>query len=165
MSLNQRIIEHAKSQENYDTEDQDACHRLIKKLLIPVCIVNYEDREREEAILFDIFLTELHQFQNREGAYQQQGIWYIAELEDILAHEWHRKYSLAVTKVLGRFACSVCSKGQDIGEAERNCKAAKRNKQDQRARVQTTRPRSRLPFQWPIAMRVTGLTCCSTEGR
>ena len=42
-----------------------------------------------------------------------------------LAFRWHQRYSLPVTKVLGRLACLVLSKILGIGSAERNWKQVK----------------------------------------
>ena len=64
------IIKHAVTPENIDPEDRMACERLLKKLMVPTGIVSIEERERVEAEAIDTFLTELGQFQSREGPFQ-----------------------------------------------------------------------------------------------
>ena len=66
-SVHPRIQKHALDLDNSDPEDRLACERLLKKLLVPVDIVNSDGWERAEAVVIDIFLMELRQFQNKEG--------------------------------------------------------------------------------------------------
>ena len=56
------VIEHAKNPANRDPEDRRACERLIKKLMVPVEVVDRAEREILEANLIDTFLSELHDF-------------------------------------------------------------------------------------------------------
>ena len=99
-SVHSKIQEHALDLDNSDPEDCLACERLLKKLLVPVDIVNSDDQERAEAVVIDTCLMDFRQFQNKEGHFQSCHIWIIAENENTLAHEWHQKYSLPFTKVL-----------------------------------------------------------------
>lgn len=131
------IIKHAVTPENIDPEDRMACERLLKKLMVPTGIVSIEERERVEAEAIDTFLTELGQFQSREGPFQSRHIWIIAEDEKTMAHDWHHKYSFPFTKVFGKFACFVTSKPTGIGGAERHWKAVKRNKTGKRGNLST----------------------------
>ena len=59
----------------------------------------------------------------------------IAQNEDGIAHEWHEKYSLGETKVLGALACRVTSKAKGVGCAERHWKATKRHKKGKRGKL------------------------------
>ena len=114
------IIKHAVTPKNIDPDNRMACERLLKKLMVPTGIVSIEERERVEAEAIDTFLTELGQFQSREGPFQSRHIWIIAEDEKTMAHDWHHKYSFPFTKVFGKFACFVTSKPTGIGGAERH---------------------------------------------
>ena len=104
-----KVIEHAKNPVNHDPEDQQACEWLITKLMVPVHVVDRAERELLEAQLIDTFLSELRDFQNRQGPYASSHPWIIAQNEDVFAHEWHVKCSLCETKVLGVLACRVTS--------------------------------------------------------
>jgi hypothetical protein len=130
-----KVIEHAKNPANRDTEDRRACERLIKKLMVPVEVVDRAQREIIEAQLIDTFLSELSDFQNRQGPYASSHPWIIAQNEDVIAHEWHEKYSLVETKVLGALACRVTSKAKGVGCAERHWKAMKRHKKGKRGKL------------------------------
>jgi hypothetical protein len=72
--------------------------------MVPTGIVSTEERERVEAEVIDIFLTELGQFQSMEGPFQSRHIWIIAEDEKTMTHGWHHKYAFPFTKVFGKFA-------------------------------------------------------------
>ena len=130
-----KIIEHAKNPVNRDPEDRRACERLIKKLMVPVHVVDRHEKELLEAQLIDTFLSELRDFQNRQGPFASSHPWIIAMNEDVIAHEWHEKYSLVETKVLGALACRVTSKAKGVGCAERHWKATKRHKKGKRGRL------------------------------
>jgi hypothetical protein len=64
-----KVIEHTKNPANWDPEDWQACGRLIKKLMVPVKIVDRAEREVLEAQLIDTFLSELHDFHNCQGPF------------------------------------------------------------------------------------------------
>jgi hypothetical protein len=84
------------------------------------------------AKLIDTFLTEYGDFINRRGSFAQDYIWIMAKEKDLRAYHWHQKYSLPVTKVLGKLACFVLSKILGIGTLERNWKQVKAVKSGQR---------------------------------
>ena len=130
-----KVIEHAKNPANRDPEDWRACERLIKKLMVPVEVVDRAERELLEAQLIDTFLSELRDFHNRQGPFASSHPWIIAVNEDVIAHEWHEKYSLVETKVLGALACRVISKAKGVGCAERHWKAMKRHKKGKRGKL------------------------------
>ena len=136
-SVHPKIQEHALDLDNSDPEDHLACERLLKKLLVPVNIVNSDDLERAKALVIDTFLMELKHFQNKEGHFQSHHILIIAEDENTLAHEWHQKYSLPFNKVFGKFACIVTSKTTGVGGAECHWKVVKRNKKGKRGKLGT----------------------------
>jgi hypothetical protein len=63
-------------------------------------------------------------------------IWILASDTDLKTYCLHQKYTLPVTKVLGKLACLVLSKILGIGTTERNWKQVKAVKSGQR--VNTT---------------------------
>jgi len=130
-----KVIEHAKNPANHDREDRRACERLIKKLMVPVDVVDRAQREIIEAQLIDTFLSELRDFQNRQGPYASSHPWIIARNEDVIAHEWHEMCSLVETMVLDAFAGSHTSKAKGVGCAERHWKATKRHKKGKRGKL------------------------------
>ena len=136
-SVHPKIQENALDLDNSDPEDCLACERLLKKLLVPVDIVNSDDQERAKAVVIDTFLMDLRQFQNKEGHFQSCHIWIIAEDENTLAHEWHQKYSLPFTKVFGKFACIVTLKTTGVGGAKHHWEVIKRNKKGKRGKLGT----------------------------
>ena len=73
-SVHPKIQEHALDLDNSDPEDHLACVRFLKKLLVPLDIVNSDDQERAKAVVIDTFLMELRQFQNKEGHFQSHHI-------------------------------------------------------------------------------------------
>jgi hypothetical protein len=87
--------------------------------------------------VLDKFLTELSDFQYRQGVFAKAHIWIIAEDEQYLAHIWHEKYSVPETKYLGRFACKKLSKMTGIPSAERHWKQAKRHKKGNKGKTST----------------------------
>ena len=103
--------------------------------MVPVHVVDRAERELLEAQLIDTFLSELRDFQNCLGPFASSHPWIIAQNEDVIAHEWHEKYSLVETKVLGALACRVTSKAKGVGCAERHWKAMKRHKKGKRGRL------------------------------
>ena len=130
-----KVLEHAKNPVNHDPEDWQACERLIKKLMVPVHVVDRAERELLEAQLIDTFLSELHDFQNCQGPFVSSHPWIIAWNEDVIAHKWHEKYSLVETKVMGALACRVTSKAKGVGCAELHEKVTKRHKNDKRGKL------------------------------
>ena len=53
------VIEHSKNTANHNPEDQQACERLIKKLMVTVEVVDGAEREILEDHLIDTFFSEL----------------------------------------------------------------------------------------------------------
>ena len=93
------------------------------------------EREVLEAHLIDTFLSELSDFQNHQGPFASSHPWIIAQNEDVIAHEWHEKYSLAETKVLGVLACRVTPKAKGVGCVECHWKVSKRHKKGKRGKL------------------------------
>jgi hypothetical protein len=60
--------------------------------------------------------------------------WIIAKDEDVIAQEWHEKYSLGETEVLGPIICRVMSTANGVGCAEHHWKATKRHEQEKRVK-------------------------------
>ncbi len=59
--------------------------------MVTAGIVSAHERERIEAEVIDTFLTELGQFQSRDGPFESFHIWIIVEDEKTVAHEWRHK--------------------------------------------------------------------------
>ena len=68
------------------------------------------------------FWDEFEEFKERTGPFSTAYIWngQNNDLRVGKSHLWHKKKSLCSTKVLGKFACRVCSKIVGMGSAERN---------------------------------------------
>ena len=88
--------------------------------MVPVNLVDRAERELLEAQLIDTFLSELHEFRTL-GPFASSHPLIIAWDEDVIAHEWHEKYSLGETKVLGALACRVTSDAKGVGCAACHC--------------------------------------------
>jgi hypothetical protein len=127
------VIEHAKK--NRDQQDDEAVDRLIEKLFVPSTEVDTFKRMTLSATLLDKFWSELKLFRNRQGVFASEKIWYLAQQDTTKAFDWHYKYSLGKTEVLGKLACIVTSKICGIGEAERHWKSNKRQLIGQRNRL------------------------------
>lgn len=116
---------------NKTQEHLDAALRLITKLLVDPKLIG-QAKIQSIATAYDTFLSELDDFSNRKGKLNSDLIWIIAALDETQAYDWHKKYTLLSTKVLGRLACFVTSKILGIGTAERNWKQVKNVKSGQR---------------------------------
>ena len=68
--------------------------------MVATGIVSVDERERIEDEEIDTFLTELGQFQSRDGPFESPHIWIIVEDEKTVAHEWYDKYSIPFKKSL-----------------------------------------------------------------
>jgi len=134
LSPNPTIREHAAIGTNTSAEDYSACERLITKLLIDKNIVGNELIEKQ-ADLIDTFHQEYSDFVGKAGVFNKPHIWITAAKADTKAHEWHHRYSLRDTKVLGKLACLVLSKPVGNGASERSWKKVKHNKSKYRART------------------------------
>ena len=129
LSPNSAIMAH--SIEHKSIAHDQAAERLITKLILNPSLVGNE-RSIERAKLIDTFMEEYGDFTNKRGLFARDNIWIMANNIDTLAYRWHFKYSLPVTKVLGKLACLVLSKILGIGTAERNWKQVKAVKSGQR---------------------------------
>ena len=115
LSPNPTIMAHA--QEHKTQEHDNAAETLINKLILDQNLVGDESR-LAKAKLIDTFLTEYGDFINKRGCFARDHIWILASEPDLKAYRWHQKYTLLVTKVLGKLACLVLSKILGIGTAE-----------------------------------------------
>ncbi len=116
----------------------NAAKRLITKLIIDRTKVG-NDWRQERAKLIDLFLTEYGDFINKRGSFARDHIWITAAEEDLKAYQWHQRYSLPVTKILGKLACLTLSKILGIGAAEQNWKQIKAVKLGQRVNTTMTK--------------------------
>ena len=90
---------------NKSTIHDEAVERLITKLILDSNLVG-EERTISRARLIDTFLTEHGDFINKRNSFARDNIWIMAKDPSVLAYSWHQKYSLPVTKVLGKLASS-----------------------------------------------------------
>jgi len=117
--------------DNKTIEHDQAAEWLITKLILNPTLVGTE-RNNERAKLIDTFMEEYGDFTNKHGMFARDNIWIMAVDENAQAYQWHFKYSLTTTKVLGKLACLVLSKILGIGTVERNWKQVKAVKSGQR---------------------------------
>ena len=129
LSPNPTIMAHV--QEHKTQQHDNAAETLINKLILDQNLVG-DERRLAKAKLIDTFLTEYGDFINKRGCFARDHIWILASEPDLKAYRWHQKYTLPVTKVLGKLACLVLSKILGIGTAERNWKQVKAVKSGQR---------------------------------
>jgi hypothetical protein len=108
-----------------------AAERLITKLILNPTLVGTK-RNNERAKLINTFMEEYGDFTNKHGMFACDNIWIMAADENAKAYQWHYKYSLPTTKVLGKLAYIVLLKILGIGTAERNWKQVKAIKSGQR---------------------------------
>ena len=125
------VVEHAKK--NRDSKDDEAVDRLIEKLFVSHNKLDHSKRISLSAMLLDKFYNELKAFRSKQGVFVLEKIWNLAERDGTKTCEWHYKFSLGNTEVLGKLACIVTSKLCGIGEAEHHWKANKRQLTGQRA--------------------------------
>ncbi len=132
LSPNSTIMAHAVEHKtiNHDQADE----RLITKLILNPTLVGTK-RNNERTNLIDTFMEEYGDFTNKRGMFARDNIWIMAADENAKAYQWHYKYSLPTTKVLGKLACLVLSKILGIGTAERNWKQVKAIKSSQRVKT------------------------------
>jgi hypothetical protein len=126
------IMEHCAA--NWTASLSDASERLIEKLILDPALVGSE-RSVKLALLIDKFKDEYGDFTNKRGKFNKSNIWIMAGVKNVQGFQWHKKYSLDCTDVLGRLACIVQSKILGIGSAERNWKQVKKIKRGDRART------------------------------
>ncbi len=122
------------SSANMDGTHRDAVDRLLKKMMAP----GLADDSDELAAIMNTFWDEFEHFKAKTDCYSKPYIWSVSRNSDIItgkSHLWHKKYSYCQTKVLGKFACRVCSKIVGIGSAERNWATVKHLKTDKRSHL------------------------------
>jgi hypothetical protein len=64
-----------------------------------------------------------------------QKMWVIAAKPDCNAAQWHMKYTVSSTQILGKLATKVCSKSVGIVEAERVWKSVKKRPKGPRGKL------------------------------
>jgi len=92
-----------------DGTHRDAVDRLLKKMMAP----GLADDSDELAAIMNTFWDEFEHFKAKTDCCSKPYIWSVSRNSDIItgkSHLWHKKYSYCQTKVLGKFACRVCSK-------------------------------------------------------
>jgi hypothetical protein len=124
--------------ENKSLLHDNAPERLITKLIIDRTKVG-DDWKQERAKLINTFLTKYGDFINKRGSFARDHTWITATEEDLKAYRWHQRYSLPVTKVLGKLACLTLSRILGIGSAEQNWKQVKAVKSGQRVNTTMTK--------------------------
>lgn len=119
---------------NMTGEHRDAVERLLKKMYAS----DMADDSDELAALLSDFWDEYEQFKSKTGPFEKSYIWKAGNIDiqqNGRSHLWHKKNSLPYTKVLGKFACRVCSKIVGMGSAERNWGDVKHLKTDKRSHL------------------------------
>jgi len=108
---------------NDSTMHQEGSHRdAVDRLLKKIMGTEFADDSNELYAMMNTFWEEFEQFKSKAGPFDKAYIW-SPQNHDITqgrSHIWHKKNSYFQTKVLGRFACRVCSKIVGMGSAERN---------------------------------------------
>jgi hypothetical protein len=117
--------------DNKSIKHNQAAKQLITKLIQNPTLVGTK-RNNERTKLIETFMEEYGDFTNKRGMFACANIWIMAADEHPKAYQWHYKYSLPTTKVLGKLACLVLSKILGIGTLERNWKQVKAVKSGQR---------------------------------
>ncbi len=110
-----------------------AVDRLLKKMFAS----SLADDSDELATLFNDFWEEFEHFKSKTGPFDKAYIWKAnnPDLFNGRSYMWHKKNSLPFTKILGKFACRVCSKIVGMGSAERNWGDVKHLKTDKRSHL------------------------------
>jgi hypothetical protein len=114
-------------------EHRDAVDRLLHKMMGS----DFADDSDDLAEIMNTFWEEFESFKTKTGHFQKAYIWSSANRDLLLgkSHLWHKKNSYFQTKILGRFACRVCSKIVGMGSAERNWGDVKYLKSEKRAHL------------------------------
>lgn len=120
-------------------QNMNGMHRdAVERLLIKMMASEFADDSDELASVTYFFWEEFEQFQSRTGPYDKAHIWNLSINRDLLlgkSYLWHKKNSYFQTKVLGKFACRVCSKIVGMGSAERNWGDVKYLKSEKRSHL------------------------------
>jgi hypothetical protein len=109
---------------NRSTMHNDAVVHLIKKLIVNPMLVG-DEKSLHLSKDIKTFWNEYDDFVNMRGCFSHKYMWDAARGDNVKAYQWHQRYSLQGTKVLGKLACLVLSKILGIGTAEQNWKQAK----------------------------------------
>ena len=121
------------SKVNLTADHHNAVDRLLKKMMAS----DLADDSEELANIMNTFWEEYEQFKSKSGHFDKDYIWSSQNWDLLLgkSYIWHKKNSFVQTKVLGRFACRVCSKIVGMGSAERNWGDVKYLKSEKRAHL------------------------------
>jgi hypothetical protein len=122
LSPNATIMAHA--YKNRSTMHNEAVVHLIKKLILNPMLVG-EEKSLHLSKAIKTFWNEYDNFVNMRSCFSHQYMWDAARGDDTKAYQWHQRYSLQGTKVLGKLACLVLSKTLGIGTAKQNWKQVK----------------------------------------
>ena len=125
------IYKDSSSEQNGD--HRSAVDRLLKKMMGS----EFADDSDELALIMNTFWEEFEQFKTKSGPFEKAYIWSETNTDLNLgkSHIWHKKNSYYQTKILGRFACRVCSKIVGMGSAERNWGDVKHLKSEKRSHL------------------------------
>jgi len=123
----------ADSKANMDGAHKAAVDRLLKKMYA----AELADDSDELARIMNTFWDEFEDFKSKKGVFGTAYIWNAnnTDLVEGKSHSWHKKHSFCSTKILGKFACRVCSKIVGIGSAERNWSDVKHLKSAKRSHL------------------------------
>jgi hypothetical protein len=122
------------SSSNQTGEHRDALDRLLRKMMGS----EFAEDSDELASIMNTFWEEFEQFKSKRGPFSRAYIWNETNNSDLSlgkSHIWHKKNSYFQTKILGRFACRVCSKIVGMGSAERNWGDVKHLKSEKRSHL------------------------------
>ena len=118
--------------------NQNGGHRdIVDGLLRKVMGGDFADDSNELHDMLNTFWDEFEMFKTKTGPFDKSYIW-SPQNQDInqgRSHIWHKKNSYFQTKVLGKFACRVCSKIVGMGSAERNWGDVKYLKSEKRSHL------------------------------
>lgn len=114
--------------------ERNAVERLLKKMYT----AEFAADSNEVANLLNTFWNEYEDFKGKSGPFDDRPHIWVPSNGDLMkghSHFWHKKNSIPYTKVLGKFACRVCSKIVGMGSAERNWGDVKHLKTDKRSHL------------------------------
>lgn len=118
---------------NMKGEHRDAIDRLLTRMYGG----GLSDDSDELASTLYTFWSEHNEFTSKTGHFVRAYIWN-PKNPDLIhgrSHLWHKANSYFHTKVLGKFACRVCSKIVGMGSAERNWGDVKHLKTEKRSHL------------------------------
>ena len=112
-----------------------AVDRVVEHLVLTRRDHTSENKEIVLADVIEKFWKERDVFVCRKGYFSRGHIWVIAEREDCVSHEWHKRYSLGFTDVFGEVGCLTTSPTLGCGQAECNWKEFKDNRSGKRSNL------------------------------